>query len=134
MARKRPTSVVIDPIAMGITNKIAAGSISSGDNHFNGGLMLEGETSGTMEVNGILLIMAGAVLKGTVVVNGDAYIFGQVGTKEGDEAVLIVHGELHLTSKCVAYGKMKFKKLAHYQGAMIHGSIETLAEDQGSQA
>ena len=72
--------------------------------------------------------MAGATLYGNVEVHGDAYIFGQVGTKSDNSASLTVHGELHLTSKCAVHGRITYGKLALYKGAVVSGSIEPFAD------
>ncbi len=129
MAFKRPTSVVINPIAMGITNKIAEGSSFAGTNTVSGGLLVEGEMDGRMTVNGNLVLMAGAHLRGEIEVNGDAYVFGQVGTSGDNNTVLTVRGELHLTSRCFAYGTLRYGKLAMYEGASVNCVLQSLPKE-----
>jgi cytoskeletal protein CcmA (bactofilin family) len=130
MAIKRPTSVVIDPIAMGITNKVAQGSCFNGTNSVNGGLLVEGEIDGRMIVNGNLVLMAGGHLRGDIEVNGDAYIFGQVGSSGDNNTVLTVRGELHLTSRCYAYGTHRYGKLAMYDGASVDCVLQSLSNQE----
>lgn len=131
MAREnKKSSIIIDPVQMNITNRISEGSRSSGTIEFNGGLLIQGQQSGELTVhNGPLVVMAGGQVSGTVLVNGDAYIFGRVGSSEmaDRETVITVNGTLHLTSSCVVYGKIRYAKLAMYEGAQIRGSIESLS-------
>lgn len=126
---KRPASVVIDPITMGILTKISAGSSFTGDNVVDGGLMLEGQCNGKLVVNGILVVWEGAILRGDVTVSGDAYIFGKVGSKGDADTKLTVHGELHLSSKSEASGRIRYGKLAWYTGAQVNGAIEPLEDE-----
>jgi hypothetical protein len=122
-------TVRIDPISMNITNRIAAGSASSGTLKFTGGLLLQGNHHGDLEIEGGPLVVEGGSLTGQATVYGDAYIFGRIGGPEeaGDDTVLTVHGVLHLTGRAETWGLLRSAKLASYNGAKINGSIQTIA-------
>ena len=68
-------TLTIDPIAMNVVNRVAAGSRLAGDLQFDGGLLVQGEISGQIRVNGRLIIWKGGVVRGTVHVQGDLYLF-----------------------------------------------------------
>ena len=128
---KRQTSVVIDPVAMNIANKVAAGSKVTGDYATGGGILIEGQFRGNLHVtDGPLVLLEGGHLSGCIEVQGDAYIFGTIGADSDDQTTVTVRGELHLTSKCHVHGRILFAKLATYQGANVHGSIESLVQDE----
>jgi len=124
---KRETSVIIDPVAMNIVNKIALGTKSAGTIACSGGLLLQGEHRGELTVkDGPLVIYEGAVLFGSVEVHDDIYVFGQVGEPGDKLTELTSFGTVHLTSKAVVHGALRCVKLATYNGSQIHGSLETI--------
>lgn len=132
MARdNKKQSIIIDPVQMNITNRISEGSRSAGKIEFNGGLLIQGQHNGELTVNnGPLVVMATGQVGGAIVANGDAYVFGRLGGGEttGVETVITVNGTLHLTSSCIVHGKIRYAKLAMYEGAQIRGSIESLGQ------
>lgn len=124
---KRDTTVTIDPVAMKITNKIDLDTKASGSMECAGGLLLQGAFHGELVVRGGPLVMyAGSRLTGQTTVHGDAYIFGQLGEAEDERSVLTVMGTLHLTKDAVAYGQLRCRYLSTYDGAKVHGRLETL--------
>lgn len=123
---KRETSVVIDPVAMNITNKVAADTKSAGKLECRSGMLLEGEHNGDLVVHGTLVVAQGARLSGTSTVYGDVYVFGNLGETGAAHCILTVHGTLHLTKTAVAYGKMQCLRVATYDGAKVHGVFKTL--------
>ena len=128
MTDKKDT-VIIDPVAMNIINRISAGSTTCGDLEFDGGVLLQGHHVGNLTVkNGPLVIFKGGSISGQTTVEGDAFVFGQVGSPDGDKAasVLTVQGALHLTEESVSYGTLRFVELANYKGAQIFAALETL--------
>lgn len=127
---KRQTSLVIDPVAMNITNKIAADTLSGGTLTCKSGLLLEGEHRGELVVHGTLVCTAGSRLVGKSIVHGDVYVFGQLGDGQGDKSQLTVHGTLHLTKDAVAYGDMECARFATYDGAKIQGGFTTLVSPE----
>lgn len=130
-AAKPPTSVVIDPLAMNIVNRIAPGTQQLGQMITKGGILIEGNFNGQMLVKeGPLVLMKGARLSGEIDVRGDAYIFGDVGSDDPSGTRLSVLGELHLTSSCVAKGVLRYGKLAPYEGAVVEGIVESIERPQ----
>lgn len=66
-------SIVIDPVAMKIVNRIAAGSKCEGSLECEGGVIIEGVFSGTLSVKGgPLVLMPGGVARGMLACDGDA--------------------------------------------------------------
>lgn len=125
--KKREKSMIIDPVAMNIVNRIAPGSRSMGSLNFSGGLLLQGEHRGELLVDGgPLVIYEGAGLYGNAVVKGDVYVFSQIGEPQDTTNQLTVMGTLHLASKAVVYGTLRCVNLATYDGAKIHGVVETI--------
>ena len=129
--KRGEASVVIDPARMNIVNKIAVGSKSAGCIGFAGGLMLQGEHSGELVVrDGPLVLWQGSKLAGHTIVYGDTYVFGTLGDPGDQMSSITVMGTLFLTASAVVYGKMRYRKLATYDGAQIHGLLETITEQQ----
>ena len=54
--------LTLDPIAMNVVNRVAAGSDLRGDLAFDGGLLVQGSLSGTVHVRGSLIVWAGATV------------------------------------------------------------------------
>ena len=124
-------SVVIDPVKMNIINKISAGSTTSGNLSFNGGLLLQGHHVGELTVSGgPLVILEDASVSGKVTVQGDVWVFGRIGSTEPDAVPthMTVHGVLNLSAKSRASGKLRCEQLAPHLGAIINGDIETLTK------
>lgn len=131
MTDKKPSesSVIIDPVAMNIVNKIAPGTKSSGTIDCAGGMLIQGSHHGKLRVsNGPLVLWEGSRLTGHSIVHGDAYIFGTLGEPGESVTQITVTGTLYLTSLAVAYGKMRYGKLSTYDGARIKGTLETILE------
>ena len=106
-------TLTIDPIAMNVVNRVAAGSRLEGDLLFEGGLLVQGEISGQIRVNGRLIIWKGGVVRGTVRVQGDLYLFGQLGVTE-------------VAQTGVSTGTLMAKRLQLYEGADLRGPFKTL--------
>jgi cytoskeletal protein CcmA (bactofilin family) len=128
--KRNESSVVIDPARMNIVNKLAAGSQSSGSIDFAGGLLLQGVHRGEIVVrDGPLVLWPGSKLEGRTTVYGDAYVFGTLGEPGDQTTSITVMGTLFLTASAVVYGKMQYCKLSTYDGAQIHGALETITEN-----
>ena len=54
--KQNQDTLTIDPIAMNIVNRVAAGSRLSGPMVFDGGLLVQGDISGDIQVNGRLIV------------------------------------------------------------------------------
>ena len=59
-------TLTIDPIAMYVINRVAAGSVLSGELEFEGGLLVQGAIAGNIRVRGRLIIWTGGVVRGRV--------------------------------------------------------------------
>lgn len=130
MATKEST-LVIDPVAMNIRNRICQDSLCRGTSEYNSGLLIQGQHHGRLLVRGgPLVIYDGAYLTGEIEVHGDVFVFGQVGGTENEASntILTVHGTLHLTGRALAYGKLRFVRIATYDGAQMHAALETIKE------
>jgi cytoskeletal protein CcmA (bactofilin family) len=123
------TTAVFDPVALRIGNMVHVDtSIDGATVTSDQGWMVRGTFRGQMTIrNGTLWLDEGGVLAGQIEVHGDAYVFGQVGTEEGDQTTrLICHGQLHLAASSTAFGALKYKELVTYSGARVCSKIESL--------
>jgi cytoskeletal protein CcmA (bactofilin family) len=123
--------IVIDPVAMNIVNRVAPDCKHSGHFSYKGGLLLEGEITGTVKVEGgPLIIMGEGAVFGEVYSDSDVYLFGTFGGVEGHE-----YGELTVNAKVIlaetAKGKVNIaaKTLRTFEGAKVHGSYRTLVQE-----
>lgn len=130
---KKSESVVIDPVAMGITNRIARGGSTSGPMTLKGGLMLQGVHQGDLTVAGHLVVCEGAGVSGGVIaVAGDVFVLGRIGGPLGKdlETQLGCSGTLHLTRTSEVYGDLRCARPAVYEGAKVFGQLNTRADRQ----
>lgn len=125
----RALQIEIDPVRMNITNRISKGSKAVGPVELNSGFWLGGIFEGDLVVrNGPLVIEEGArVSSGTILVEGDVYLFGQIGLQEeGDRPTRFeCRGELHFCESSRAYGDIFTKHPMIYGGAIIDGKLKT---------
>ncbi len=127
-----PDMLTLDPVALHITNRVAAGSLISGSQQFEGGLLVQGTLSGTVRVHGRLVIWAGAVVRGQVVVMGDAYIFGHLGEQGADPQLaarttqLECMGTAYVAGTATSTGTLMAQRLQMYEGANLQGPFKTL--------
>lgn len=121
-------TLTIDPIAMNVVNRIASGCRLDGDLQFDGGLLVQGEIAGQIRVNGRLIIWKGGVVRGTVRVNGDLYLFGQLGAQDASplETQLECVGMAYVAQTGVSTGTLMAKRLQLYEGADLRGPFKTL--------
>ena len=121
-------TLTIDPIAMNVVSRVAAGSVLSGDLTFEGGLLVQGEVSGHLRVNGRLIVWTGGVVRGQVKVNGDFYLFGRLGDPGADVAAthLACDGMAFVSKTGVSTGTLEARRLQLYEGADLQGSFKTL--------
>lgn len=121
-------TLTIDPIAMHVVNRIAAGSQVSGDLSFEGGLLVQGEIAGNIRVNGRLIIWTGGVVRGRVRVCGDLYLFGRLGDAGGgaNDTSLECLGLACVSNTGVSTGTLIAKRLQLYEGADLQGPFKTL--------
>ncbi|MDP2418904.1 MAG: polymer-forming cytoskeletal protein [Hydrogenophaga sp.] len=121
-------TLTIDPIAMHVVNRIAAGSLVSGDLSFEGGLLVQGEIVGNIRVNGRLIVWAGGVVRGRVRVSGDLYLFGRLGDAGGcaHDTSLECQGMACVSNTGVSTGTIMARRLQLYEGADLQGPFKTL--------
>jgi len=121
-------TLTIDPIAMHVVNRIAAGSLVSGDLSFEGGLLVQGEIFGNIRVNGRLIVWAGGVVRGRVRVSGDLYLFGRLGDAGGcaHDTSLECQGMACVSNTGVSTGTIMARRLQLYEGADLQGPFKTL--------
>jgi hypothetical protein len=121
-------TLTIDPIAMNVVNRVASGCRLKGELRFEGGLIVQGEVSGQIVVNGRLIIWKGGLVRGTVRVNGDFYLFGQLGAPESapQDTQLECHGMAYVAQTGISTGTLMAKRLQLYEGADLRGPFKTL--------
>jgi hypothetical protein len=121
-------TLTIDPIAMLMINRVAAGSELSGDLEFEGGLLVQGTISGQLRVRGRLIIWTGGVVQGRVQVDDDFYLFGQLGATGGSpqDTSLECQGMAFVSKTGVSTGTLLARRLQLYEGASLQGPFKTL--------
>ena len=121
-------TLTLDPVAMNIVNRVAAGSQLNGDNYFNGGLLVQGEISGHLRVNGRLIIWTNGVVRGRIRVMGDLYLFGRLGDAGGgpQDTTLECTGMAYVSKTGISTGTLMARRLQLYEGADLQGPFKTL--------
>lgn len=124
--------LTLDPIAMNVVNRVAAGARLSGKLKFDGGLLVQGEITGQTRVNGALIIWNGGLMRGRVRVKGDFYLFGQLGALDGepDQTVVECTGMVYVAQSALSTGTLIAHRLHLYEGANVQGPFKTLKADQ----
>ena len=121
-------TLTLDPIAMNVVNRVAAGTVLDGDLRFDGGLLVQGEIAGRVLVNGRLIVWTGGVVRGRVRVQGDLYLFGQLGAAGGSphDTSLECQGMAYVSKTGVSTGTLMARRLQLYEGANLQGPFKTL--------
>ena len=121
-------TLTLDPVAMNVVNRVAEGTHLGGDLKFEGGLLVQGEISGDIRVNGRLIIWTGGVVRGRIWVTGDLYLFGQLGAPNAgpQDTVVKCLGMAYVASTGVATGTLMASRLKLYDGADLQGPFKTL--------
>lgn len=121
-------TLTLDPIAMNVVNRVAAGTVLDGDLRFDGGLLVQGEVAGRIQVNGRLIVWTGGVVRGRVRVQGDLYLFGQLGAAGGSQhdTSLECQGMAYVSKTGVSTGTLMARRLQLYEGANLQGPFKTL--------
>jgi cytoskeletal protein CcmA (bactofilin family) len=121
-------SIVIDPVAMHIVNRVAAGCRQSGSFHCKGGLMVEGRVEGEIEVvDGPLVLMPEGFIAGKIKAHAEAYLFGTVGPRSDTQlSELEVHGAVFLAETLRAEADITAGAIRSYEGAQVEGRIRTV--------
>lgn len=121
-------TLTIDPVALNIVNRVAAGCDLSGDLNFEGGLMVQGALEGHIRVNGRLVIWTGGSVRGRIRVMGDLYLFGQLGAPNGGphDTSVECEGMVYVSKTGVSTGTLLARRLQMYEGAQLRGPFHTL--------
>lgn len=113
---------------MNVVNRVAPGSTLNGDSQFSGGLLVQGEIAGNVRVNGPLIIWLGGVVRGSVQVMGDLYLFGRLGAPDASaqDTVVKCFGMAYVANTGVATGTLLARRLKLYDGADLQGPFRTI--------
>ena len=126
--QKGQQTIVIDPVAMNIVNRIAANTNGVGTFECSGGLIVEGYFSGTLVVNdGPLVLMQGGVISGDIQCQQDAYLFGAIASREsGEQSTLNAGGVVYMAETLEARADITANVVATFEGAQVDGRIRTV--------
>jgi cytoskeletal protein CcmA (bactofilin family) len=127
-------TLVIDPVTLNITNRVAVGSALTGQAlNFKGGLLLQGMLQGSGEIAGRLVIWQTGQLVGRFRVLGDVYLLGHLGGVADDldpNTELECQGTVFVASTGVSTGTLVAQRLRMYDGATLQGPFKTLRSHQ----
>lgn len=120
--------LTLDPIAMNVVNRVASGCKLNGKLRFEGGLLVQGEISGQLRVNGPLIIWNGGLVRGRIRVRGDFYLFGQLGDTDADagDTAIECTGMICVAQSGLSTGTLFARRLQLYEGANVQGPFKTL--------
>lgn len=120
--------LTIDPIAMNVVNRVAAGSQLNGDCTCQGGLLVQGEVQGTLDVRGCLIVWGDAKVSGRIKIWGDLYLFGQLGLAHQSDTTTVVEcmGTAYIANTGISRGALFAHRIRMYDGAQLQGPFKTL--------
>lgn len=120
--------LTIDPVAMNVVNRVAAGSRLSGEHTYQGGVLVQGNIDGALDVRGCLIIWGDAQVSGRIKIWGDLYLFGQLGLAHHSDNETIVEcmGTAYIASTGVSRGALFAHRIRMYDGAQLQGPFKTL--------
>lgn len=126
----RQDTLTIDPVAMNVVNRVAAGTQLDGQLRFSGGVLVQGRLGGDAWIQGPLIIWGKGEVTGRVRVMGDLYLFGQLGAADGavHDTVIECHGVAYVASTAVATGTLVAASMQMYDGADLRGAFRTLRD------
>jgi cytoskeletal protein CcmA (bactofilin family) len=125
-------TLVIDPVRLGIVNRVAEGSCLDGSHRVLGGLLLQGELQGKGEIVGRLVVWHSGQIRGRFRVIGDLYLLGRAGADvPGTDADTVIEcqGTVYVASSGVSTGTLLATRLRMYDGATLQGPFRTLRGD-----
>ena len=125
---KQQDNLVVDPLGMNIVNRIAPESNVRGDVAFQGGLLVQGNLSGSGQVLGRLIVWHGAQVQGHFRVVGDLYVFGRIGAVGADATKTVIEcmGTAYIASTASTTGTITAQRLRLYEGADLQGPFKTI--------
>lgn len=120
--------LTIDPVAMNVVNRVSAGSQLNGAHLYKGGLLVQGEVGGSLDVRGCLIIWGGGQVSGQIKVWGDLYLFGQLGLDDQPDATTTLEcmGTAYIANTGVSRAALFAHRIRMYDGAQLHGPFKTL--------
>lgn len=136
MTERTRKTLVIDPVAEGIVNRIAPGTVQTGDLHCKGGLFVEGTIRGNLIVDGMLVLGGTGVICGNVTVRGArAALVGTIAPQEdGSPSEIRIEGVAELGDTLVAAANIAAQAFNWYHGAKVDGQLKTIAQEHQTPA
>jgi cytoskeletal protein CcmA (bactofilin family) len=121
-------SIVFDPVAMNIVNRVAPGTVQTGACRWVGGLLVQGRIEGDLEVvGGPLVLMPEGEIAGNVRGDGEAYLFGKVLARSDAElSELDIAGTVFLAETLHAKANITAGAFKSWEGAQVEGRIKTM--------
>lgn len=129
MALKAPQDILtFDPVGLHVVNRIAQGCRLGGKLHFKGGLLVQGDIKGDIRVEGRLIVWAEGRVRGRLSVQGDVYVFGQLGDLAPDApaTTLDSQGMVCVAQSGISTATLLARRLLLYDGADVRGTFKTL--------
>lgn len=127
-------TLVLDPVAMHIVNRVAEGTVLEGNNlNFKGGLLLQGTLRGEGEIAGRLVIWHTGQLQGRFRILGDLIVLGHLGgvTDDTDTTTAVeCQGTVQVASTGVCTGSLSAARLRLYEGGVMQGPFRTLQRER----
>lgn len=126
--------LTIDPLALGLVNRLAPGTVVRGEHFYQGGLLLQGHWLGSGVVAGNVLVAQSALLVGHFRVLGDLYVFGHLGRDipHVDETLIECHGTTYMAHCSLSTATVLSVGLRLYEGARITGEMRTLLSENSA--
>ena len=125
--------LTIDPVAMNVVNRVCAGSQLNGEQLYKGGLLVQGEMKGALDVRGCLIVWGGGLVSGRIKVWGDLYLFGQLGLDDQPDSTTTLEcmGTAYISNTGVSRAALFAHRIRMYDGAQLHGPFKTLKGHMG---
>lgn len=125
-------SIDIDPVGMNIVNRIAPGTKFKGTLECTGGLMVQGQFEGELNiVGGPLVLMQDGVITGDVKCDQDAYLFGRIAPKESSEhSELDAGGAVFMAETMDAKANITASAIKTFEGAQVDGRIRVMRRER----
>lgn len=119
--------ITVDPVAQGIRNRVAEGTVWKGDMECAGGLWVDGKIVGNVVVHGFLLMEVTGEIIGNVHVLGDCILLGSINpTQDGTPSEVVVEGIAEITETLRAKCNITAFALDWHHGAMVDGRVRTV--------
>lgn len=134
-------TATFDPVAEGIFNRIAMGTVVRGDLECADGLIVEGRVEGNVIAKGTLVLAETGVITGSVYAAGKGrnILAGRLGDpSKGIASQVTIEHTVELAGTLVACANITARAMRWYHGAEVDGRIRThkqaAAEAVGTEA